>query len=322
MRPALYYALGGGLGHITRARAILAHWDVEARIITRADLAAHPRISNGLDLLPVPVELEQDNAALRRWLEAVIRNLSPSVIYLDSFPAGLFGEFCGMHLPKDTRLEYIARLLRWDVYRQLLTGPVRGFSRTHLLEPLDSRHELWVKANSQNLSRLDFKDPPAPADPDCLSAFMALSPPRWLIVHSGNEAEIEDLMVYALEQAQMEALKPNICLASPKPDSALPAAVKLLDCYPLTPLFRHAERIISACGFNTMRQTEAFRERHRFLPMQRHFDDQFTRAALRRQRLSQDWMACIRASNRQVRNKKSVLVPLAQIKSAVPRKNL
>jgi hypothetical protein len=43
-----------------------------------------------------------------------------------------------------------------------------------------------------------------------------------------------------------------------------------------------ASRIVTACGFNVMRQTEPYRDRHTFLPFPRRYDDQFTRAARRR----------------------------------------
>ena len=52
--------------------------------------------------------------------------------------------------------------------------------------------------------------------------------------------------------------------------------------YPITPLLPFANRIITACGFNLMRQTAAYREQHRFLPFPRHLDDQFLRAARHR----------------------------------------
>jgi hypothetical protein len=41
--------------------------------------------------------------------------------------------------------------------------------------------------------------------------------------------------------------------------------------------------IITGCGFNAMRQTLPYRERHRFIPFPRRYDDQFLRAARRRE---------------------------------------
>jgi len=46
--------------------------------------------------------------------------------------------------------------------------------------------------------------------------------------------------------------------------------------------FARAERVITACGFNVMRQSVNARVRHHFMPFPRPLDDQFTRAARRR----------------------------------------
>jgi hypothetical protein len=62
----------------------------------------------------------------------------------------------------------------------------------------------------------------------------------------------------------------------------LPSSVLYGNLYPVTPLLPHAERIITACGFNVMRHTAAYRQRHRFIPFPRHLDDQFVRAARHR----------------------------------------
>lgn len=51
------------------------------------------------------------------------------------------------------------------------------------------------------------------------------------------------------------------------------------DIYPASMLFESAERIFTACGFNVMKQTEHFRERHFFISFERRYDDQFKRAA-------------------------------------------
>lgn len=281
MRPALYYALGGGLGHITRARALLAQLGAQARILTRAEHAADPRLSRGLNLLPVPDGLEP--AALGPWIQALLHRERPQVLFLDSFPAGLFGEFCGMRLPPDLRLEHVARLLRWDVYSAVLQGESPRLHRVHILEDLAPAHAAWLRRHAGQVSRLALRDPPMPAaDPGARKRFEALPRPRWLVVHAGPPAEIRELLDYAREQALAEGGAPSLCLVSPDTGEDPAGEVLRLDCYPAAPLFPLADRIISACGFNIMRQTLPFRERHRFLPMPRRFDDQFARAAARR----------------------------------------
>src|SRR5262249_49323155 len=61
-----------------------------------------------------------------------------------------------------------------------------------------------------------------------------------------------------------------------------------LNFYPASLLFPLAERVITACGFNVMRQTESLASIHRFLPFERRFDDQFQRARRRRSLTASD----------------------------------
>jgi hypothetical protein len=88
---------------------------------------------------------------------------------------------------------------------------------------------------------------------------------------------VAELVGYAEETAAAEGVLPRLVLVSP-PEVA-PDGVYRLDAYPAWPLFAHASRIISAAGWNIVRQAAPWRDRHRMLPFPRLFDDQFTRAA-------------------------------------------
>jgi hypothetical protein len=71
-------------------------------------------------------------------------------------------------------------------------------------------------------------------------------------------------------------------------DAAPPAEPDLvvIDRYPVWPVHADADRVFTAAGFNAMRQLAAHRERHRFLPLPRRFDDQFERARRAREALA------------------------------------
>lgn len=280
MRGALYYALGGGLGHITRARALLSQWDVEASILIRSEYLENPVVYAGLDLLPVP-DTFAHAGDFAPWLQAQLYRLRPHTLYLDSFPAGLFGELCGMPLPEDMRIQHLARLLRWDVYCPLLRPGAPRLHQVDVLEPLAPDHQAWLEGQAEHISDLEVLAPALEVDDRALRYFSALPRPRWLVVHSGPDGETAELLEYAREQARLEGLKPALVLITQVFSGKLRPGERLFSCYPAAPLFPLADRIISACGFNTMRQTLAYRERHRFLPMPRRLDDQFARAAAR-----------------------------------------
>jgi hypothetical protein len=62
----------------------------------------------------------------------------------------------------------------------------------------------------------------------------------------------------------------------------LPERAQWRDVYPVAPHLPHAERIVTAAGFNLMQETAHLRDRHAFVPFERALDDQFTRSGAER----------------------------------------
>ncbi|HWS39503.1 MAG TPA: hypothetical protein VN408_43010 [Actinoplanes sp.] len=252
------YVQGGGLGHLTRIRAYLhtRHPGEPATILTTSPFAADPRILG-------------PHRPAHGDLATVLRELSPALLVVDAFPAGLAGELTAAVVPSGTPTVHLARMLRWDAYRPLIPEDPIRFDRTWLLEDLDPAHRAWLPGETAPLALID---PPAPELP-------ALPPDSWLVLHSGPTAEINDLLSYARDCAAAERLQPRFVLASPARPPDLPADVQHVDTYPAWPLFPSATRIVTAAGFNAVRQTAPWRARHLMLPFPRRWDDQFTRAA-------------------------------------------
>jgi hypothetical protein len=238
------------------------------------------RILGDNDLILIPPELANDLTACRIWLHETIERLAPDTLYIDTFPAGILGEFCDFEFPSALRLHHIARLLRWENYRTVITGMAPRFDRSYIVEPLLPEHERFLRKHSEQMIEIDLCYPSDEMDVrELLKQLTADGRPLWLVVHSGPEEEIMELIAYAGELAVMEKCEPSIVLVAPSTPADLPAAIRHLDLYPATPLFPFADRIITACGFNAMRQTEPWRVKHRFMPFARRYDDQFMRAA-------------------------------------------
>ncbi|MCA2219731.1 hypothetical protein [Nonomuraea aurantiaca] len=234
------YARGGGLGHLTRVRAYLH--------------TVHPGA-----VTTIRTEWPRDPAVLARADEIVV----------DAFPAGLDGEI-GAAVPRGPRVVHLARLLRWEAYRPLIQARPLRFHRTWLAEPVSDPHLAYLESVSDEVVPLALADPPAAP---------ATAPGDWLIVHSGPPGEILELVAYARESAVLEGLSPRLVLVSPAAPPGLPAGVAHLAVSPAWPLFATAGRIVSAAGFNVVRQAAPYRHKHRMVPFPRRFDDQFTRAA-------------------------------------------
>ncbi|HEX6098614.1 MAG TPA: hypothetical protein VF432_20020, partial [Thermoanaerobaculia bacterium] len=103
----------------------------------------------------------------------------------------------------------------------------------------------------------------------------------WLIVHSGPEEEVRELVAYAEELLRVTPNPEKILVATRCPLD-LPRGFEAIDAYPVLHLFPAAQKIISAAGFNIMSETEPYRDKHHPVPFPRPFDDQFARAAARR----------------------------------------
>jgi hypothetical protein len=265
------YAQGGGLGHLTRLRAYLHTREVTAEpvtVLTGSPFAGDPRVVRGHRVLSAPAGLGR--GGLARWVGETLAALRPRELVVDAFPAGLSGELSAAIAPAGTRVVHLARLLRWDAYRPLLRADPLGFTETWLVEPVGGAHRAYLEAVSSVVAPLTLVDPPEPEP---------AGPGGWLIVHSGPSAELSELIAYALDTAAFEEARPRLTLVSPSRPEVLPPGIAHRDVYPAWPLFAGADRIITAAGYNAVRQLARWPERHRMLPFPRRFDDQYARAA-------------------------------------------
>ena len=273
----LYYAVGGGLGHLVRARAFLHTLGLEgdAALFTASRFADDPRVTGGLPVVRVPASLDGDAAGLRELLLRTLADLAIDRLVVDAFPAGLLGELAGFVPPPGLAMEHVARLLRWEQYLYDASDRLPPFDVSWTVEELHCGHFRALAAASREVRSLALVDPPAPPPPP-------VEKPYALVVHSGPDEETLDLVAAARELLRAEGSPARLLLASPSRPSALDAAVDHLDAFPATGLFADAERIVTAAGFNAVRQTEAFREKRFLVPYPRRFDDQFARAAASR----------------------------------------
>jgi len=238
----VYYAPGGGLGHRVRARRVLAALGVRtssSALITTDDL---------------PRELEGDIPAHRRWIDS----LGAERIIADSFQPGIQGELSGVVTP----LDHVARLLRWDEYRNAVDAPLPRFGTTWLVEEVT--HEAILREISDRVEPLTLRvEDEVPPN---------IEGEYWLIVHSGPADEVRELIDYTLE------LNPPRVLVATRAEVDLPPNFERVDA----PAYAGAARIISAAGFNVMLETEPWRDKHHVVPFPRRFDYQLLRAERRR----------------------------------------
>lgn len=285
----LYYAIGGGLGHLTRARAVihtlsLAAGGAEVKVMTASGAARDRRVIEPATPIEVRPELAGDRATYNRWLRATIERLAPEAIYIDAFPAGIVGELCAFPPCESIPCFHVARLLRWERYRTVLTGRMARFERVYMAEPLDAAQQHFLEEQSKELVPIALCDPPSTLDraiEERIRSIASAGAPLWCVVHSGPADEVMELLAYAESMAMEEGIEPQILLVTASPPVGLSSRVITIDLYPADMIYPYAARIITGCGFNAMRQTERYRDKHRFIPFARHYDNQEIRAARR-----------------------------------------
>lgn len=287
--PTAVYACGEGLGHLTRARALLHTLGLETSqtpVLVRSGTPHQPGPRDGLRLVTLVDGDDPFSAEGRRALGGSLRlaleRIGVERLVVDTFPAGLHGELTRSALPAGVAVDHVARLLRWPVYRALLPEEPVDFDQVWQVEPLHARHRAWLEQHSQSIDPLALRDPPiagsSTGHDDAWSGRRC-----WLIVHSGPPSEIAHLVDLAgAEAASVDPGRTTIDLVLVAPSDAVPADlppwVGHVDRYPATPLFDDAERVFTAAGFNAVRQLRSHRAKHLIVPFERRYDDQFARA--------------------------------------------
>lgn len=271
----LYYAIGGGLGHLTRARAFLHTFGIEkdSAILTASHFAEDKRVVGDINIIKADENLAQNQTAYHDFLEKVFAAFPVKKLFLDTFPVGIVGEFCDFDFGK-TEVFYIARLLKWNNYSCLLRGKIPRFKMTYILETLSDKHRKFIDEHSAANIELKLKYPNIPASNETsVQKILAENLPFWLIVHAGSDEETNELYLFAKEMREIEKAEVNLVVLSPnKSDFS-----NHYDIYPASVLFPHAARIFTAGGFNVIEQTKEFRGKHFAIPLERRFDDQFAR---------------------------------------------
>lgn len=292
------YAAGAGLGHLTRLRAARATLDLSGPlvVVTDSPRAGDRRVVGDAEVVAIPPP-RRDPSASHRALAATLRRPGVDRFVLDAFPAGLAGELDADVVPPDVPVLHLARSVRWDRYAPTLPATCPRLDRVVLVEPVgvDQAEHLRRHADGPLEGPIALEDPTGPSlDPSGAPIDPRSVTGAWLVVHAGPPAEVAELLAYAGDQARAEQVDAEVVVVTPGGPSVLDelgverrwiaeqvdrGRLRALDAYPARPLFDHAARIVTAGGWNSVRQLAPWAAKHRALPVLRRLDDQFARVA-------------------------------------------
>ena len=288
----LYYAVGGGLGHFSRALAFV-HTHPELTpgntVVMVADryiytLERHHFSESewgNLCTEKIPKRLFQQRNQFTRWLQQWVDEHGPEAIFLDTFPAGISGEWNDVDTGR-SRICYVGRYLDWHAYAY---PPMLSFDQAYRTEVWHPDQEAVISRCSRQIVSLALHYPAASVPPSLLKQILdwqQLGREVWAVVHSEPLEETEALLSYARDKAAVIQSNPAFLVCCQQP-FAIEAGVHAVALFPAYGLFPYVDRIITAGGFNLIQQTHAYQHKHWCMPFPRRYDDQFLRFKKRKE---------------------------------------
>lgn len=277
-RHVLFYALGGGLGHVTRSLALareLIKLDVESTIVSNSDRLPHVAMTlpDGVRLQLLPSETSPSQS--RTFFETEL-NSQPAALIVDTFPRGIGGELVGLFdsFP-DTRRVLVSRTLPESYLNAFV---IRAFVREQyglILSPggespferLDQCLEIppmLLRNAAEIMNRCEARK-----ELSCCAGRLVL------LVASGRQEEV-DLMVWLWRELKSRQTDDQI-------EFKIAAAgdVKDVDCvehWPLLEVLPAADLVVGGAGYHLHQETTACRVNRLLFPFARKYDDQPLRA--------------------------------------------
>jgi hypothetical protein len=261
----LFYAIGGGMGHLYRTRIFINHFQItELKIITSNPLARNLFAEEQIVFL-------NPDGYLASWknFTQTLPTINVTAWYMDTFPTGITGEFTNLVI--NSPVHYIARRMRWHNYEGFVKNFKHSFAKVYKLESLEPEHEVFIQQHAEAIEHLSLNYPvasPSNIPRDLIPA----QQPLWLVVHAFDQTETEQLIQYANEVAAITQQKPYFVVLSDQ-TVVVPNGIHLT-YFPAADWFPLAEKIFVAGGFNTVQQVLPFLDKVMFLPFPRKFDDQ------------------------------------------------
>lgn len=287
----IFYALGGGLGHLTRAIALargVLRWGksegraLDLRVLTNSPFASLVNVSaelgHGHRVVAFRPSLNREETAARTV--GFLKATRCDVLVVDTFPRGLCGELAEL-LPelncrkvlvhRDLNPRYIqqANLLQWiDHFDQLIlpgeSAPFGGCSHAIRTQP-------WLIRDAHEFHPTDLARRRLGVEVD--------SVPIVAVLGSGKIHEVDQMRQLAWQLAKDFESSVAVRLITPRPlepirrDDAR-SNLATVHLWPFLPDMRAASVVVGGGGYNTVQETRATQTPFVGCPQPRLYDRQ------------------------------------------------
>ena len=256
----LYYAMGGGLGHITRAFAIMEKCSLNSsfRILTSSSSAPAVAKHSPCNIDHLSPDIQKSRKKYYQFLREYIAKYKIQAIVLDTFYAGLIGEWNEVALETPTFL--IGRYLNFGEYQKKIRDINGKFPVEALFIEKQNKDYFNFLAQHTKISTL-YK-------PIILNKMINSknhSAIKIAVVHSGNSSENEKLDEIAQNIIKKEKTSESIEYFRPGHNT-----------YPFSKYLNSFTHIISGAGYNSVALANLALDYQKFIfhPFERKFDDQ------------------------------------------------
>jgi predicted glycosyltransferase len=276
----LYYAVGGGYGHYSRAISYFHTNQIhEDNFLILCNPELQSLSTTKKNILSIK---ESDLTMFDILLSNIVRDYSIDEIIIDTFPMGILGEWIKFQtkIPKKLILRNLnikrylkdisIRLSKQIDFPFLLDYLSKEFKVLYQIEPISVDYYEIIYPLNKLIKKFVLQN-----DLNIQIDFSIMPEKYFLVVHSGSLEELENLVFYAIDYKKMNQSKEIILIISAH-------KIEIDDCisikeYPAKNYFQRASKIITACGFNSIFETISFRDKHLCIPFPRRYDDQFYR---------------------------------------------
>lgn len=282
-----YYAVGGGLGHLSRAKKVLKALNINDFKVITAQQSVDEALFSQDQLLILKKEWASSPQMVTPWISRHCKEYNVNTIFIDTFPIGIVGEISNGFPNLNVDLIYVARFLKWFDYEKATKVNTNKnsnrFQSCFIVDELHPLQEKYIESQCAQVEKLPLIHQTSDNQNN-----ISIKKNTWLIAHSMPISELQELLAYAKEVAHLEAQQPNYLICTTLDTSALPEEfhknnVDVIQRYPIDSLIAKCERFFTACGYNIMNETTDQADKHHFLPFPRRYDDQYLRAQRRHQ---------------------------------------
>lgn len=275
--PVVYYALGGGLGHLTRSIAILRQM-VKRGLPDCVALSNSPHhalyAAEGVRSAWVSPETGQPAGALAEWVMRQLARWRPQLLVVDVFPRGLLGELPPVLGRFAGRTALVLRRLREGYARECR---LREFAAAHYdvvlaAEALPGAPWAGRTAEAMSVGPVLVRDADELLSRDGARRLLGAAVDRLLVVCVESGPGEPSGALHRVLSRVWERLGRRF-------DLRLVGSGGAESHYPLIELLPGVDLVVGAGGYNLFHECQAVGVPAVFVPQRRRYDEQFARVA-------------------------------------------